>query len=90
MAKSAQLIALVALAVAGSSAQVNRDTLTGYIIDPSGAVVPGVKATAVHVETGSSVTTLASESGSYPFRPCKPVRIASVSRLEAAHAVEPQ
>ena len=39
--------------------------MTGVITDPSGAVVPGVKITATHVETGTSSTTVASESGSY-------------------------
>lgn len=65
MSKLIRLIALAALAATCCLAQVNRATLTGFISDPSGAAVPSVKVTAIHVETGNSITTLASESGSY-------------------------
>jgi hypothetical protein len=35
------------------------------ISDPSGAVVPTVKVTATHVETGTSVATVTTETGNY-------------------------
>src|SRR4051812_20174741 len=63
-----KLTKFVSIALFGISlcfSQVNRGTFTGVITDPSGAVVPGVKIAAIHVETGTSSTTLASESGSY-------------------------
>jgi hypothetical protein len=65
MAKLTQLVLIAVLGISFCFAQVNRSTLTGVVTDPSGAVVPGVKITATHVETGTSSTTLASESGSY-------------------------
>ncbi|MEO8594326.1 MAG: TonB-dependent receptor [Candidatus Solibacter sp.] len=65
MAKLTQLVLLAVLGISLSFAQVNRGTLTGVITDPSGAVVPGVKVTATHVETGTSSQTTSSEGGSY-------------------------
>src|SRR5512138_2218245 len=52
-------------AAAICSAQVNRATLTGTLTDPSGAVVPGVKVVAVHVETGTSVSGATTGAGIY-------------------------
>src|SRR5688572_15470847 len=63
-----KLTKLAICAVAGSLAcwaQVNRGTLTGVVSDPSGAVVPGVKITATHVETGTSASAVATETGNY-------------------------
>ena len=54
MAKLTQLVLIAVLGISFCFAQVNRGTLTGVITDPSGAVVPGVKITATHVETGTS------------------------------------
>ena len=65
MPKSMQLVLIAVLGVFLGFAQVNRGTLTGVITDPTGAVVPGVKVTATHVETGTSSVAMASESGSY-------------------------
>ncbi len=53
-------------------AQVNRGTITGVITDPSGAIVPGVKITALHVETGTSSATVATETGNYTL-PALPI-----------------
>ena len=72
MAKLTQLVLIAVLGISFCFAQVNRGTLTGVITDPSGAVVPGVKITATHVETGTSSTTVASESGSYTI-PALPI-----------------
>lgn len=52
-------------AAAISVAQVNRATITGIVTDPAGALVPTVKVTAIHVETGTSMSTIATEAGAY-------------------------
>jgi hypothetical protein len=65
MRKLSQAALIAALGISFCLAQVNRGTLTGIITDPSGSVVPGVKITATHVDTGTTSSTLASESGSY-------------------------
>ena len=72
MTKLTQLVLIAVLGISFCFAQINRGTLTGVITDPSGAVVPGVKITATHVETGTSSTTIASESGSYTI-PALPI-----------------
>src|SRR5262245_39742757 len=46
-------------------AQLDRGTLTGLVTDPSSAVIPAVKITAIHVETGVSNATLVNETGNY-------------------------
>ncbi len=65
MTKLTQLVLIAVFGISMCFAQLNRGTLTGAVTDPSGAVVPGVKLTATHVETGTSSTTVTSESGSY-------------------------
>src|SRR4051794_19354274 len=65
MTKLLHFVLLAVLGISLSFAQLNRGTLTGIIADPSGAVVPGVKVTAIHVETGTSSNAVASEGGSY-------------------------
>jgi hypothetical protein len=72
MTKLTQLVLIAAFGTSYCFAQVNRGTLTGDVTDPSGAVVPGVKITATHVETGTSSVVVTSESGSYTI-PALPI-----------------
>ena len=72
MTKLTQLVLIAVLGISFCFAQINRGTLTGVITDPSGAVVPGVKITATHVETGTVSNTVASEGGSYTI-PALPI-----------------
>ena len=51
MAKFTQFVLIAVLGTSLCFAQTNRGTLTGVITDPSGAVVPGAKVTATHVES---------------------------------------
>src|SRR5215475_2222711 len=46
-----------------------RSTLSGTVLDPSGAAVPGVKVTAVNLETGAKSVTTSGNDGAYtvPF-----------------------
>jgi hypothetical protein len=59
------LLTLAAGMAALAAAQVNRGTVTGIVSDPSGGLVPGVKITATHVETGTSVSTTSNATGNY-------------------------
>jgi hypothetical protein len=62
---------LLALVVAVSSlptvalAQLAQGELRGTILDESGAVLPGVTVTALHVETGTSRTATTAANGAY-------------------------
>ncbi len=62
-------LALAALLIAGltqfASAQTNRGAITGTVLDPTGAVVVGVKVTARNAETGITAEAEASDEGSY-------------------------
>jgi hypothetical protein len=46
-------------------AQVDRGTITGKVMDPSGAVVPGADITATNTETGVVTKTLSNDEGLY-------------------------
>ena len=46
-------------------AQSDRGTMTGAVLDTSGAVIPGVSITATHVETGARHETVSTETGNY-------------------------
>ena len=72
MTKLPQFVLIVGLGISFCFAQTNRGTLTGVITDPSGAVVPGVKITATHLETGVVSNTVASEGGNYTI-PALPI-----------------
>ncbi|MDQ3648922.1 MAG: TonB-dependent receptor [Acidobacteriota bacterium] len=62
-------LALAALLVTGltqfASAQTNRGSITGTVLDPTGAVVLGVKITARNAETGITAEAEATDEGSY-------------------------
>ncbi|MBI3696501.1 MAG: carboxypeptidase regulatory-like domain-containing protein [Acidobacteria bacterium] len=65
MRKFAQVICLVAISAWAVSAQDFRATLTGRIIDGSGAAVVGAKVEVKGVATGSVQTTQSREDGGY-------------------------
>jgi Carboxypeptidase regulatory-like domain len=48
-------------------AQSNRGTLSGMVLDPSGASVPNAEVTATQTETGAARTTMSTTSGEYRF-----------------------
>src|SRR5262245_29012951 len=59
-------VVLVVLAsVATPLAQLAQGELRGTVVDESGAVLPGVTITAVHIETGTSRTTTTAVNGGY-------------------------
>jgi hypothetical protein len=64
------LLALLAASIC--FAQLNRGPLIGSIADPSGAIVPGVKITVTHVETGTTAHTEASSNGDFTI-PALPI-----------------
>ena len=76
---------LLAAAVCGglvlekpAAAQENTATITGQVIDASGAAVPGARISARHIQTGLERQTLTSETGNYTI-PLLPVGSYNVS-----------
>ncbi|NWG14836.1 MAG: TonB-dependent receptor [Acidobacteria bacterium] len=53
------------LCAAPSSAQVDRGTITGVVMDPSGAVVPGAEVVATNLDTGVTTQGLTNNVGLY-------------------------
>ncbi|HWR49528.1 MAG TPA: carboxypeptidase regulatory-like domain-containing protein [Bryobacteraceae bacterium] len=62
------LVCLIALSLSGWS-QEFRATLTGVVSDVQGAVIPGAKVVATHVDTGAKFNTVSGAEGQYtmPF-----------------------
>ena len=52
-------------------AQVDQGTITGVVVDSTGAVVPGADVTLTDTDTGLVLTRKASGSGAYVFSPLK-------------------
>jgi hypothetical protein len=46
-------------------AQTDRGTITGTVLDPASAVVPGAKVVARNTETGAISETVATDTGNY-------------------------
>src|SRR5215472_5022828 len=57
---------LLALALA-AHAQTSRGTVTGTVLDPTGAVIGGARVILTHVETGGRLSTDSNEAGVYRF-----------------------
>ncbi len=73
-------VCLLSVLTAGIDyAQEFRGSLSGRVIDPTQAVVPGVKITATQKETGAKTTTVSSTDGSYnlPFLAPGPYSVAA-------------
>src|SRR5260221_6284963 len=61
-----KLAAVFALAVA-AYAQTSRGTVSGTVMDSSGAVVAGASVTVIGTETGTRRSTFSNEAGIYRF-----------------------
>ncbi len=51
--------------------QVDEGAITGTVVDPSGAVIPGAKVTVLNTDQGLSLQTITNGSGSYTFSPVR-------------------
>ena len=69
------LIAVIALLAAASAvvAQTNKGGISGTVVDPNGAAVPGATVTITNVGTGQKVTVTTSDSGSFTVQSLDPV-----------------
>jgi hypothetical protein len=63
------LVIVFFLFCGAASAQETRATLTGRVVDPSGAVIPGAQITVVQLETGTATNAISNKAGEYtvPF-----------------------
>src|SRR5262245_36815831 len=65
--KSTLRLAALLLVAISANAQTSRGTVTGTVLDPSGAVVGGAHVTLTGVETGVHLATNSNEAGVYRF-----------------------
>ena len=61
----ASILTLIVLAGGPARAQESRGTITGRVVDPSGAVLVGAEVRAVSKETGGLLSARTNDSGSY-------------------------
>src|SRR3954465_6548813 len=69
------LIAVVLLLAVSSAviAQTNKGGISGTVVDPNGAAVPGATVTITNVGTGQKATATTSESGAFTVQSLDPV-----------------
>jgi hypothetical protein len=65
--QSIRLIAMVLALAVGGQAQTSRGTVTGTVLDPTGAVIGGARVILAGVETGVKLSTDSNEAGVYRF-----------------------
>ncbi|HWQ54011.1 MAG TPA: TonB-dependent receptor, partial [Bryobacteraceae bacterium] len=70
--RSLAILILVCFAVTMAMAQSSSGSISGTLTDPNGAVIPGAKIQALHVETGVVSNTTSTQAGIYVF-PSLPV-----------------
>src|SRR5687767_15090459 len=76
----AAIVVIIGLCLPGAGySQSFRATVTGSIIDPSGAALPGVMVTLVHVETNAATRCTSDDQGRYRLLEISP----GACRLEA-------
>jgi hypothetical protein len=61
----ASILALIVLCCAAGRAQESRGTITGRVVDSTGAVVIGAEVRAVNKETGATLNARTNDAGSY-------------------------
>ncbi len=61
------IVALFSVGIAMGQAQANAADLTGVVVDPNGAVIPGATVTARNLSTGITRSTSSGSDGSYRF-----------------------
>jgi len=66
-ARISQLSLAIAILLATAWGQTNQGSIAGNVSDPSGALVPGAKITAIETSRGTSYETVSSSAGSYRF-----------------------
>jgi len=65
--KSTLCLAVLLLVAISAIAQTSRGTVTGTVLDPTGAVIAGARVTLTGVETGVRLSTNSNDAGVYRF-----------------------
>jgi hypothetical protein len=65
--KNTLKLAVLLLVVTSATAQTSRGTVTGTVLDPTGAVISGARVTLTGLETGVRLSTNSNDAGVYRF-----------------------
>src|SRR5436853_5815129 len=65
-------LCLILLFAISASAQSTNATLSGTVVDPTGARIPNVQVTAQNTQTGVVLTNITNEAGVYAFPGLQP------------------
>jgi carboxypeptidase family protein len=71
--RAIRVTAVILICVFGAVAQTNKGAISGVVLDPNGAAVPGATVTVTNVGTGQKVTVTTTESGSFTVQSLDPV-----------------
>jgi hypothetical protein len=85
---TAVLSMLLLLCAFRAGAQVISGTITGSVVDPSNAAIPGAKVIVTNVETGLTRDTASNESGLFTFATLPPGRYTVSASHEGFKAAE--
>src|SRR5678816_3482839 len=77
-----QAVVVVVICTLAAFAQSNQGGISGTVVDPNGAVVPGATVTITNLGTQKAITLTTSESGVFSTRTLEPVTYSV--RVEAA------
>src|ERR1043166_277418 len=67
------VIAIILISVTGAFAQTNKGAISGVVVDPNGAAVPGATVTITNLGTGQKQTVTTSDGGSFAAQSLDPV-----------------
>jgi hypothetical protein len=70
--KDSLKLAVLLLVTISANAQTSRGTVTGTVLDPTGAVISGARVTLTGVETGVRLSTTSNDAGVYRFEAVDP------------------
>lgn len=67
------VIAVILISLTCAIAQTNKGAISGAVVDPNGAAVPGASVTITNLGTGQKVTVTTGDSGSFTVQSLDPV-----------------
>jgi hypothetical protein len=82
------VVAALALLASPAAAQERFSTITGTVVDESGAAMPGVTVTLTHLETKRTIVRTTDASGHYAAREIEPGRYSIRHELTGFSAIE--
>src|SRR6187402_1512301 len=71
--RALRILGVLVLCVIATNAQTNKGGISGTVMDPNGAAVPGASVTVINIGTNQSTTVTTSEDGAFSVSSLEPV-----------------